>query len=178
MPHYSSSPFNSAQRLSLAQRESLTAKLITAPPLLASPSISHALSPHYSPTATQRATLLAVEAIIYTPTVREWIVRGVLTEMRFIGGCPVIMGFLMVSVLTFGSGQCLTNKVFENHIFDVTTFSPFVGCGRGTSTMNLVRTESDWDWGLRGRERLSQCDGYDIDEGVGGVEGLSVEGFW
>ena len=104
--------------------------------------------------------------------------RGVLTEMRFIGGCPVIMGFLMVSVLTFGSGQCLTNKVFENHIFDVTTFSPFVGCGRGTSTMNLVRTESDWDWGLRGRERLSQCDGYDIDEGVGGVEGLSVEGFW
>lgn len=36
--------------------------------------------------------------------------------------------------------QCVTHKVFAD--LDVTTFTPFIGCGRGTSTMLLVRTST------------------------------------
>lgn len=36
--------------------------------------------------------------------------------------------------------QCVTHKVYAD--LDVTTFTPFIGCGRGTSTMNLVRTST------------------------------------
>ncbi|KAF6818376.1 hypothetical protein CPLU01_13328 [Colletotrichum plurivorum] len=36
--------------------------------------------------------------------------------------------------------QCVTHKVFAD--LDVTTFTPFIGCGRGTSTMNLLRTST------------------------------------
>ncbi|KAH7359147.1 hypothetical protein B0T11DRAFT_112638 [Plectosphaerella cucumerina] len=36
--------------------------------------------------------------------------------------------------------QCVTHKIFAD--LDVTTFTPFIGCGKGTSTMNLVRTST------------------------------------
>ncbi|KAK0623694.1 hypothetical protein B0T14DRAFT_565025 [Immersiella caudata] len=36
--------------------------------------------------------------------------------------------------------QCVTHKVYKD--LDVTTFTPLIGCGRGTSTMNLVRTST------------------------------------
>ncbi|KAH6682378.1 hypothetical protein F5X68DRAFT_243075 [Plectosphaerella plurivora] len=36
--------------------------------------------------------------------------------------------------------QCVTHKIYAD--LDVTTFTPFIGCGKGTSTMNLVRTST------------------------------------
>ena len=33
--------------------------------------------------------------------------------------------------------QCVTHKVYDD--LDTSMFTPFIGCGKGTSTMNLAR---------------------------------------
>ena len=38
----------------------------------------------------------------------------------------------------FSDVNCITHKIYEN--LDVTDFTPLVGCGRGTSSMALLRT--------------------------------------
>ncbi|RTE84493.1 hypothetical protein BHE90_000844 [Fusarium euwallaceae] len=36
--------------------------------------------------------------------------------------------------------ECVTHRIYQD--LDVTTWTPFLGCGRGTSTMNLLRTST------------------------------------